>query len=708
MHNFFRKLAVLLLFAIASHYAKANFSYVKELYYRHVSGSTYEFTAIVYRNCLVINVAPTPSLTLSASSESQGFNYPNIAWLSSTNTINITNPGPPPPNLINCATGPACYEEFIYRGTYTVPFKASDWLFTVGHYWTDSTYDNIVSTEASAACGLNNIDFPDGSNDSPFWHNPDPKWPNHLMDTVINYPVKSVCEGKQVTIDQSVIEYQSDSIAYSLYADGGEFISPYDSLVPFPLNSPSTLAISGSGSIDLNAGPPIVPNVTNRYWISVRADEYRLDTSLNPPSMVHIGFVQRTLTLHVEPQASCPASNLDFSDSLQLVACSDSSFVVSTSENFICSSADSNGSFISLVDSATGIPEQIQSVTMDYCWNGTISDDFRVNLGRTLPPGTYYLTVKTGGDGNSILSECEGEFVPLSDTVILKVNPVDAFQLPLNLVNTKTNGAVECGQSELALRFIQQYVCSSVDTSGSEFLLVNLSTSDTVEIMSVRKGLCLEDVSDSLRLLLSKPLDPGLHRLSLQLGVDSNTVLNECRIPAEIDSLDFIVDDIQVDLGPDLIYCDDTVYSAVLDAGPEFSKYAWSNGITARRIQVSAPGFYSVRVENQFGCVDRDTIEIREVDCDTAITTGITNIDALFEWYPNPVNDKLFIRSNRDVDDLELVIRTAGGKVILQHYLSVNAKQNREIDLSDFAPGIYFIEWRTNSTQLQFDKLIVQ
>jgi hypothetical protein len=64
----------------------------------------------------------------------------------------------------------------------------------------------------------------------------------------------------------------------------------------------------------------------------------------------------------------------------------------------------------------------------------------------------------------------------------------------------------------------------------------------------------------------------------------------------------------EIDLGPDGSYCEGGSY--ILDAGPGYASYFWSNGESSQTIEVSEPGVYWCEVSNDFGCAERDTIEV--------------------------------------------------------------------------------------------------
>ena len=83
----------------------------------------------------------------------------------------------------------------------------------------------------------------------------------------------------------------------------------------------------------------------------------------------------------------------------------------------------------------------------------------------------------------------------------------------------------------------------------------------------------------------------------------------------------------QVSLGPDSHVCEGD--SLILDAGQGFISYLWQNNSTAQTQVVKTAGTYSVTVEDEFGCMASDEIEISQYPYpsvnlgeDTEICTG--------------------------------------------------------------------------------------
>ena len=127
---------LLSLLLMAGTYQKSTASHAGalELTYRHISGTTYEFTVIMYRYCG--GIAAAPSYALNVKSASRGVSTTNAVILSKIATSGTGVPPLQPPNMFNCTTNPICYEEHVYRGTLdlsnlTPNGQAVDWIFSV-------------------------------------------------------------------------------------------------------------------------------------------------------------------------------------------------------------------------------------------------------------------------------------------------------------------------------------------------------------------------------------------------------------------------------------------------------------------------------------------------------------------------------------------------------------------------------------------------
>lgn len=677
--------------------ARAGHASLMELEYRHVSGSTYEFTLTFYRNCLGGSASAPPSMRIGMKSDSLSINNSSFATLLA---IPLTG-APPLQNLHNCATGPLCYEEYVYRGQANVPHITHDLIFYSELCCYPTEIDNVPSTSIYTECGLNTLDFPHG-NDAPHWHTRAPNRTGHtsLSDIVINYPVKSVCANKEVTIAQNVVEYQGDQVHYEFIEPLGSGGAPagytagYTFANPFPFYTPPGLDIdTNTGVFQLKADSMATPKPgVDMYVVGIKATEYRTVAGVKK----QIGFVVRHFTIIVEPEATCPGSDIALQDSAITGQCGDTSISVAITKKFICESADSDASFIELTDSTTGSPIAVKDVTVDNCWHGLVSTDFEVNLTSPLTPGTYYLTLIDGGDGNTIESECGFFIAARQDTLIIRVDDVPEAQLqPSNDTsgNPLTYIAAECGQEEVTITLDAPVWCSSLDTSASEWAVVDSSGPMPV-LIPVQKVsyACVDEQTSEFTLHFAQPLEPGTYWINLQNGTDGNTLLNACDKATPATAMQLVVNDVSVVLGPDLEYCKNTIFFAFLDAGPGLS-YAWNTGDTTQQLLITTKGVYKVEVFNEYGCSATDSVVVTEKDCWVGVEE---NEQARFAVYPNPSKGALYLQGNSNLGQVTVNLRDLSGKSVMETTTLLEANKPVLLQLEALPKGLYFVELRTS------------
>jgi gliding motility-associated-like protein len=76
----------------------------------------------------------------------------------------------------------------------------------------------------------------------------------------------------------------------------------------------------------------------------------------------------------------------------------------------------------------------------------------------------------------------------------------------------------------------------------------------------------------------------------------------------------------QIDLGPDSAICQGT--SLLLDAGGGYANYLWQDGLTVQVYVAASAGNYSVTVNDNSGCTDRDSIQISVIPVPPAFDLG--------------------------------------------------------------------------------------
>jgi len=136
----------------------------------------------------------------------------------------------------------------------------------------------------------------------------------------------------------------------------------------------------------------------------------------------------------------------------------------------------------------------------------------------------------------------------------------------------------------------------------------------------------------------------------------------------------------------------------VITGGSENYSYAWSNGGTTSTITDLTAGDYSVTVSDLSGCVDPLVLTVT-VD----VTVGVD--DAAFvqtlRIFPNPAKDLATISySFEESKQLEIKVTNTIGQVVWLQQAPTGPQAQVNIDLRNFANGVYFIEFNDGEQRL--------
>ena len=588
-----------------------------EMFYRWTQDSTYEFTLIYYRTCQG-SIAPPPVTTAilaSAPSVNQSPASFNCTLLS------LAGPNVPPinpPNMLNCSDSfIVCWEEYVYRGSWTSPKRANDWIFTFSMCCSPVTIapTNVTNNTLWIECGLNNLDFPDAvhKNNSPVFHNRRPNHPGHLTDTVINYPWVSVCEGRPVYLNEGVRNYDQDVIRYELYTpqttNGAShtYINGYSFSNPMPTKN-GLILDSITGGLSYIPG---IPTYTGVYLLGIKATEYRNDTVwvLGVPTVTkkEIGFVKRNLYILINDSATCPDTLFQFKDTVSSgtvsqfnLTCNDNPFRVKFKPYVLCNSIDSNGSHILLINASTLDTVNVVKSYSNDCSAHNTTNGFLIFLDSALAPGNYYLMLRQGDDGNTLMTECYRELAPLADTLVINVTT----EKPVGVLvgDTLTGRAdtieLECYAKDIGVFLTEEFKCNSVATDASDFRLYNLSNAPPtlVQLNSAHApDTCVGGLRTQVHLTTKNELKPGYYVLTLVHGTDGNSLLTYCRENFDTSSIVIKVNDIFLDLGPDITYCKNSNWDTVLTV-PSWAGYWWNTGSFDDSIYINTSGTYWLKV----------------------------------------------------------------------------------------------------------------
>jgi hypothetical protein len=162
-----------------------------------------------------------------------------------------------------------------------------------------------------------------------------------------------------------------------------------------------------------------------------------------------------------------------------------------------------------------------------------------------------------------------------------------------------------------------------------------------------------------------------------------------------------------VNLGADTILCADA--SILLDAGNPGATYNWWNSNTTSTVTLDSSycggigtcSFW-VDVDNTYGCVTRDTINITWSAC-----AGISEMNnPLMTIMPNPSNGVFTVDFGGLTGTTNVDIYDLTGNIVISETLELTGVEKHNYDLSSYSKGIYNIRI-VNSNQVAVRKIVV-
>ncbi len=142
-----------------------------------------------------------------------------------------------------------------------------------------------------------------------------------------------------------------------------------------------------------------------------------------------------------------------------------------------------------------------------------------------------------------------------------------------------------------------------------------------------------------------------------------------------------------LDLGGDKVIGNNE--TILLDAGPGFSSYLWSDNSMDEFLETSHPGTYSILVTDEFGCQSIEAVElhsVNETDADNS-----SNQETLL-MYPNPANENVFLNfSNPDKEMVSIDVYTLLGSRVPNKHIETKSS-SEDLNIHDLSSGIYLIQ----------------
>lgn len=178
-----------------------------------------------------------------------------------------------------------------------------------------------------------------------------------------------------------------------------------------------------------------------------------------------------------------------------------------------CNSLSGNGSEFSIFPANA----TVTAATTVGCNTGFNTEEVLITLSNPLPSASYNLIINNGGDGNTMLDNCDrgipqGESLPFIYTVPQPI-PIDSV------------ARVGCAPRQIKLHFSKKIDCSTIAADGSNFLITG---PDAVNITAA-SGTCTNGLSDIVTLTLALPISVGgTYTVTPRLSVGGGAVRDEC------------------------------------------------------------------------------------------------------------------------------------------------------------------------------------
>jgi gliding motility-associated-like protein len=194
--------------------------------------------------------------------------------------------------------------------------------------------------------------------------------------------------------------------------------------------------------------------------------------------------------------------------------CDGVKMTVKLNKKMKCSSLNTDGSDFTVTPAVAPI---IAAEGVN-CNNGFDMDSIVLTLANPIPPGNYTISIKSDTSGINVLDNCDRS-IPDGQSLPVTVYPL--FPTPMDSLTRP-----DCAPDVLNLVFSKPMLCSTVTATGSEFTITGPTP---VSVISAA-GICNTDgLSNVIQVKLSAPIQSGgSYRITLGVGTDGNTILNEC------------------------------------------------------------------------------------------------------------------------------------------------------------------------------------
>ncbi|MBW7839773.1 MAG: gliding motility-associated C-terminal domain-containing protein [Chitinophagaceae bacterium] len=314
--------------------------------------------------------------------------------------------------------------------------------------------------------------------------------------------------------------------------------------------------------------------------------------------------------------------------------CDAQKLYVKLNKKMKCSSLAADGS-----DFRLNVPGyNITSAVGVNCSSSFDLDSLILTIDNPLPAGNYQLIIQNGGDGNTLLDNCDRE-IPENDSLPFTV-------LPLAPTPMDSLMAVQCAPDELYLVFRKPIKCTSIAPDGTDFRVTGPTG---VTILSA-SGTCTNGLTNMITLKLSAPIvQGGTYTIALQMGSDGGTLEDMCaQITPPIYTIPFTLKDtVNANFNYTLnLGCDTDTVSFTHPGGNGITQWDWQLDYFGKSTQQNPTAYYTIFGEKTI------TLKVSNGFCSDSVTRKIlldNELKADFDMAPTICPEDSIVFKNTSI-----------------------------------------------------------
>ncbi len=204
--------------------------------------------------------------------------------------------------------------------------------------------------------------------------------------------------------------------------------------------------------------------------------------------------------------------------------CDGKSVTIKLNKKVKCNSLSADGSEFSISPAVTTVIGAVP----DSCSFGFDFDEVTITLAAPLSNGNYDVVIKKGGDGNSLLDNCDNEIPDGERIAFLYAIPQPIF--------ADSIGRTACAVDSVRIYFPKKIICSSISPNGSDFS----AAGPTPVTVTGASGNCVNNKTEYITVKFSAPIyTKGNYMLTLKAGDDGSVVIDECGQETPVQTLPF-------------------------------------------------------------------------------------------------------------------------------------------------------------------------